>query len=77
MVGARKPTTTKYYIAVGTFPKSNRPQICSLCRKHFPVLSPFITYHNTMGTTSGTGTAALPEHLGSLPVFNGFLLLDL
>ena len=37
--------------------------ICYTCRKHFPVLSSFMTYHrvcnqiNTTGTISGTGTA--------------------
>ena len=37
------------------------PRICSTCRKHFPVLSSFITYHrvfnwsNTTGATSGAG----------------------
>ena len=39
------------------------PRICSMCRKHFPVLSSFMIYYrvcnliNTMGATSGTGTA--------------------
>ena len=39
------------------------PRICSTCRKHFPVLSSFVTYHrvcsqiNTTGVTSGAGTA--------------------
>ena len=38
------------------------PQICSTCRKHFPVLSSFTTYHwvcnyiNTTSATSGAGT---------------------
>ncbi len=37
--------------------------ICSTCRKHFPALSLFMTYHrvcnwsNTTGGTSGAGTA--------------------
>jgi hypothetical protein len=41
------------------------PRICSTCRKHFPVLSSFTTYYrvynliNTMGATSGAGTAYL------------------
>ena len=39
------------------------PQICSTCRKHFPVLSSFMTYHracyqiNTTGAISVVGTA--------------------
>ena len=39
------------------------PLICSTCRKHFPVLSSFMTYHrlcnyiNRMCATSGAGTA--------------------
>jgi hypothetical protein len=39
------------------------PRICSTCRKHFPVLSSFMTYHelcnliNTTGLRSGAGTA--------------------
>jgi hypothetical protein len=38
------------------------PRICSTCRKHFPVLSSFMTYYrifnyiNTTGVTSGAGT---------------------
>ena len=53
------------------------PLICSTCRNHFPVLSSFMTYFrvcnwiNTTGTTSGAGTAYLPEHLSSPPVFSG------
>ena len=37
------------------------PRICSTCRKHFPVLSSFVSYHrvciyiNTTGVTSGAG----------------------
>jgi hypothetical protein len=39
------------------------PRICCTCRKHFPVLSSFMTYHrvcnyiNKTGATSGAGTA--------------------
>ena len=39
------------------------PRICSVCRKHFPVLSSYMIYHrvcnyiNTTGATSGAGTA--------------------
>jgi hypothetical protein len=39
------------------------PRICSTCRKHFPVLSSFMTYRrvcsliNATGVTSGAGTA--------------------
>jgi len=43
--------------------------VCSICRKHFSVLSSFMTYHrvcnysNTMSATSGAGTAYLSEYL--------------
>ena len=46
-------------------------QIFTACRKHFPVLSPFINYEricimrNTMGTTSGAGTN-LPEQMNPI-----------
>ena len=52
-------------------------RICSTCRKHFPVLSSFMTYHrvcnyiNTTGVTSGAGTAypsGVPEFT---PGFSG------
>ena len=42
---------------------SQMTTICSTCRKHFPVLSSFTTYHRicnqikTTGATSGAGTA--------------------
>ena len=48
---------------------------CSTCRKHFSVLSSFMTYHriynkiNTTGTTSGAGTA---YHSGALGFTTGF-----
>ena len=44
---------------------------------HLLVLSAFMTYNrvcnqiNTMGATSGAGTATFPEHLSSSPVFIG------
>ena len=44
-----------------------RPQICSICRNHNPVLPSFITYHrccnksNRTGETSGAGTAYRSE----------------
>ena len=47
------------------------PRICSTCRKHFPVLSSFMTYHwvcnqiNTTDVTSGAGTA----HSSGAPEF--------
>ena len=31
----------------------------------------FVNYINTTGVTSGAGTATIPEHLSSLPVFSG------
>ena len=59
------------------------PRICSSCRKHFPVLSAFMTYHGFV--TSLTRRSSLveqelltfPEHLSSHPVLVGFVLLDL
>ena len=53
------------------------PRICSTCHKHFLVLSSFATYYrvcnliNTTGVTSGAGTATLPEHMSSPPIFSG------
>jgi len=50
------------------------PRICSTWRKHFPGHSSFMTYHRVCkmtGVTSGAGTATLPEHLSSSPVFSG------
>ena len=47
------------------------PQICSPCRKHFPVLSSFMTYHqmsNQMNTTDATGIA---YSSGALPFLRG------
>ena len=50
------------------------PRICSTCRKHFPVLSSFISYDVvciiTTDITTGTGTAYPPEHMSSIPVFS-------
>jgi hypothetical protein len=49
-------------------------RICYTCRKHFPILSSFMTYHrvcnyiNTTGATSGEGTAYTS---GASPVFSG------
>ena len=46
---------------------SQMTTICSTCRKHFPVVSSFMTYHlvcnyiNTTGATSGTSTAYTSE----------------
>ena len=53
------------------------PRICSTCRKHFPVLSSFMTYHrvcnyiNTTGATSGAGTTYPSGHPSSPSVFIG------
>ena len=43
-----------------------------MCYNYNPVISWFLTYHqsNTTSVTCGAGTANLPEHLSSLPVFN-------
>ena len=52
------------------------PRIRSTCPKHFLVLSSYTTYYrvcnyiNTTGGTSGAGTATLPDHLSSTPVFS-------
>ena len=51
------------------------PRIRSVCLNHNPVLSSFMTYQwacnhiNSTDVTSGAGTATLPEHLSSPPVF--------
>jgi hypothetical protein len=49
------------------------PQICFTCRKHFTVLSIFMTYHrlNTTGATSGAGTVYLYEAHKVTLVFSG------
>ena len=50
------------------------PRICSICRKHFPVLSSFMIYHrvcNTTGVTRGAETnypSGAPEFT---PCFSG------
>ena len=53
------------------------PPICSICHKHFPVISSFMTYYrvcnyiNTLGATSGAGStypSGAPEFT---PVFSG------
>ena len=80
----------KKYDTVRTVPISNRNMqkqrqnryhqetfICSTCRKHFPVLSSFMTYHwgynqiNTTGITSGAGTAYPSGALEFTAVFDG------
>jgi hypothetical protein len=53
------------------------PQICSTCRKHFPVLSSFMTYHRFVTRLTRRVSLVeqelltLPEHLSSPPVFSG------
>ena len=53
------------------------PRICSTCRKHFPVLSSFMTCHrvcnwiNTTGVTSGAGIAYPSGAPEFTPVFSG------
>ena len=50
---------------------------CSTCRKHFPILSSFMTYHracnwtNTTSVTSRTGTAYPSGARGFTPSFSG------
>jgi hypothetical protein len=57
--------------------------ICSICRKHFLVLSSFMAYHlvcsytNRTGDISGAELLILPKHLSSPPVLVRFVLLDL
>ena len=51
--------------------------LCHICRKHFSVLSSFMTYHrvcnyiNTTGATSGARTDHPSGHLSSPPLFSG------
>ena len=53
------------------------PRICSTCRKHFQVLSSFMTYHGSVTRLTRQVSLVkqelltLPEHLSSPPVFNG------
>ena len=53
------------------------PRICSTCRKHFPVLSSFMTYYRFLTTLTQRVSLVeqelftLPEHLSSPPVFSG------
>ena len=53
------------------------PRICSTCRKHFPVLSSFMTYHRVVARLTRPVSLmdqelpTLPEHMSSLPVFSG------
>jgi hypothetical protein len=59
------------WLTVMEYPCHKWPRICSTCRKHFPVLSSFFTYHricNTTGATSGTGTSH-PSRAGSVASF--------
>ena len=52
------------------------PRICSTCRKHFPVLSSFMTYHrvcNLIKTTGASSRAGTAYPFGShefIPVFS-------
>jgi hypothetical protein len=48
-----------------------RPRICSTCRKHFQVLSSFMTYHRVCNYINTTGVTTLPKHLSSSTVFSG------
>ena len=62
---------------------SQMTTICSICRKHFLVLSSFMAYHlvcsytNRTGDISGAELLILPKHLSSPPVLVRFVLLDL
>jgi hypothetical protein len=53
------------------------PHICSTCRKHFPILSPFMTYHRFVTRLTlrvslvERELLTLPEHLSSPPVYIG------
>ena len=52
------------------------PRICSTCRKYFPILSSFMTYHRICRLTRRVPLVeqellTLPEHLSSPPVFSG------
>ncbi len=53
------------------------PHICSTCRKHFPILSPFMTYHRFVTRLTlqvslvERELLTLPEQLSSPPVYSG------
>ena len=72
----RKGSTNITYQGLKWTPQGKRnwerPRICSTCRKHFPVLSSFMTNHqvcNMTGTTSGAGTAYPSGEPDFIPVF--------
>ena len=56
------------------------PRICSTCRKHFPVLSSFMTYNGFVTRVTWRvplveqKQLSLPEYLSSFPVFSGVLV---
>ena len=62
---------------------SQMTTICSTCRKHFHVLSSFMTYHGFVTRLTQQVSLVeqelptLPEHPSSPPVLLGFVLLDL
>jgi hypothetical protein len=57
------------------------PRICSTCRKHFPVLSSFMTYHRFVTRLTWRvplveqERLTLPQHLSSLQVFSGIRVI--
>jgi hypothetical protein len=72
---------TMNLLTVAEYLCHKRPQICSICRNHNPVLPSFITYHrccnksNRTGETSGAGTAYRSEARASPPVISGHLVV--
>jgi hypothetical protein len=68
-------------VEMSTFTMCN--MISSICRKHLPVLSSFMTYHricnqiDTTGATSGAGTTYPSRAPEFTLILMGFVLLDL
>ena len=64
-------------LTVTDYPLEMTTNMWSISPYHKPVFTSFMTYRrvcnkrNTTGATSGAGTAYLPEHMISLPVFSG------
>ena len=65
---------------LGDYMCHKRSWIFSTCRKYFPILSPFMTYHlvcSKSNTTCATSWRFTAYTARAQPVFGGFLLLDL
>ena len=78
-----KSSLRKFYVATMTwltameYLRHKWPRICFTCRKHFPILLSFITYHRFVTRLTRRvplveqELLTLPEHLSSSPIFSG------